>query len=282
MFTANYLAVEGKGSEGNWWHVLNLFVTSVPSGDFKMIEYAVVDQMIPMTCSAGSCGPTIDMNGNMVNTFQTPLASTETMQRVPLFAFKPDTRTCGQPVAIGITVRDAVTNANLQSVGSAAFAVNWKAGAAKYPVSQAFLQYAYAEKYNGGYHMFAGSAEISTWANGYMDQKVTVIVSPKNRYFELFSLPADGQTRVVLNWGNQPRDLDLYIIPIDVVGFDKQPVSWTSQGQKPITDQQGQDPYVYHGLSTGCVCPPYTVPCIPTCALSAPSNGGGVFSCRSV
>ena len=31
----------------------------------------------------------------------------------------------------------------------------------------------------------------------------------------------------VLSWGNKPYDLDMYVIPVDVMGWDKKPVIWS-------------------------------------------------------
>ena len=269
-----YLVVGEKGRNGNWWHVMNLIVTTVGTGTslFKKLEYAVVDKMIPMSCS-GTCGPAVDAVGNIVNSFEPSLRSTTAQPRKSLFAFVPATGKCGLPVAVGITVRDAVTNADLESTGQ--FAMNWGEGEKKHPVTDAKLDYVHESSYDGGFQVLSGTSSISAWAVGYMTATMNVMISPTSRYFQLFSIPSDGQTRVVLNWGNRPSDLDLYVVPADVVGFDRNPVAWkTLDSQLPVTDQLGQDPYVYSGLSRVCSCSAMNNPCLPTCALSPTSNGG--------
>ena len=46
-----FRAVDLKGSEGNWWHVLNIIVEDIAGRNIKRFQYAVVDKMVPHTCA---------------------------------------------------------------------------------------------------------------------------------------------------------------------------------------------------------------------------------------
>lgn len=131
------IAVGEKGQRGNWWHVLNLIIQTIPGRGFKTFEYGVVDQIVPQTCDGRSCGPTVDTVGNLVNTFDPHPQNARSSERVSMFAFRPLDRTCGQLVAIGVTVRDCVTNSDLANRG-ADFAIDWGTPASsRLPVSRA-------------------------------------------------------------------------------------------------------------------------------------------------
>ena len=121
------LAVGDKGKQGNWWHVLNLVVSSVAGRGLKTFEYVVLDRIVAQTClvdgSAQSCGPEIDVEGNIIHEF-IPHPKQSALERLPamsMFAFDPLQHKCGQLVAIGFTIRDCVTNDEL---GEAKFAVD--------------------------------------------------------------------------------------------------------------------------------------------------------------
>jgi hypothetical protein len=42
----------------------------------------------------------------------------------------------------------------------------------------------------------------------------------------------------VLKWGNQPQDLDMYVIPMNVVDKNKKDVTWTMPMGQVIIDYQ--------------------------------------------
>ena len=113
------VAVGEKGQRGNWWHVLNLIVTTSSTSNLKTFEYAVVDRIVPQTCMtdgiAESCGPQVDVAGNLIGSFQPHPKETsfESLPSVSMFAFDSALGKCGQIIAIGITSRDAVTNEQL-------------------------------------------------------------------------------------------------------------------------------------------------------------------------
>ena len=131
------LAVGDKGKQGNWWHVLNLIITTLPGRGFKTFEYGVVDRIVPQTCNGVSCGPTVDVAGTLVNTFDPHPKQAQSLEKVSIFALRSIDRTCGQLVAIGVTVRDCVTNSDLASK-AAEFAIDWGTPASsKLPISQA-------------------------------------------------------------------------------------------------------------------------------------------------
>lgn len=121
------LAVGDKGKLGNWWHVLNLVVSSIPGRGLKTFEYVVLDRIVAQTClvdgSAQSCGPEIDVEGNIIHEFvpHPKQSSLEQLPAVSMFAFDALQHKCGQLVAIGFTVRDCVTNDELSE---ASFAVD--------------------------------------------------------------------------------------------------------------------------------------------------------------
>ena len=45
-----FLSVDQKGSEGNWWHVLNIVIVEIAGRGIKQFKYAVVDKMVPNSC----------------------------------------------------------------------------------------------------------------------------------------------------------------------------------------------------------------------------------------
>jgi len=270
------LAVGEKGKTGNLWHVLNIVVELLPGRDFKTFSYQVVDKMFDHTCrqgqGQGSCAPTVDVSGNLIGSFDPQPHVVTAQDSISILAFRTTSRTCGQLLSIGITVRDAVTNVELTY---AQFSVLDKPNDVM-SVGAATLVYQYEGSYLGGYQVLTGKGVVRVIASGYLTSTIEVLFQPSARYLETFLIPSDGQTRAVLSWGKEPYDLDLYVIPVNVMSFDKKPAKWSQMfGQAPSTDQEGQKPYVYYGLNEdGCNCAPYNVPCIPSCHLSAASMGG--------
>ena len=117
------------------------------------MEYAVVDRMVPHTCIvdglAQSCGPQVDVEGNLIGNFipHPKVTALENNSSESMFAC--DTASmqnwvintqnrpkCGQLMAIGITSRDAVTNDRI----AATFGINCDTTACTHrPVSAAYV-----------------------------------------------------------------------------------------------------------------------------------------------
>ena len=57
------------------------------------------------------------------------------------------------------------------------------------------LEYEFEGSYLGGYKVLSGTLSITIWSPGFLQQTHIVDVSPSSRYFQFFSVPADGQTR---------------------------------------------------------------------------------------
>jgi hypothetical protein len=57
------------------------------------------------------------------------------------------------------------------------------------------LIYEYQGKYSGGHIVLSGNSTITINAAGYLQEMHYVTVSSFSRYFQLFSVPRDGQTR---------------------------------------------------------------------------------------
>jgi hypothetical protein len=57
-------------------------------------------------------------------------------------------------------------------------------------------------------------------------------------YQEAFMIPADGRTRIILNWDEQPADMDLYVMPVGVVSLENKETIWTTAegGKVPVYD----------------------------------------------
>ena len=53
----------------------------------------------------------------------------------------------------------------------------------------------YQGKYGGGYDVLSGNSTLTINAAGYLQEMHHVTVSSFSRYFQLFSIPKDGQTR---------------------------------------------------------------------------------------
>ena len=82
-----------------------------------------------------------------------------------MFAYNQSDGSCGQLIGVGITVRDAVTNADLEPL-LAEFSINYEA---RRPVGVAQLRYEYAGSYSGGYQAFATRSTLTVWATGYLE-----------------------------------------------------------------------------------------------------------------
>ena len=57
------------------------------------------------------------------------------------------------------------------------------------------LEYMYEGRYRGGYDVLSGNSTITIIAAGYVRETHYVTFSSVSRYFQLFAVPNDGQTR---------------------------------------------------------------------------------------
>ena len=106
---------------------------------------------------------------------------------------------------------------------------------------------------------------------------ITVSASGGAQYFEVFLVPADGQSRLVLRWGSTPRDLDFYVIPRNVQNAAGGTQAWATIYQEEVlTHLGGQPPYLSWDVNGFmCECAADTVPCDPTCFIQSVKSGFG-------
>jgi hypothetical protein len=113
----------------------------------------------------------VSANGNIVNFFEPLLKFRAAEEAVSMFAYNQSDGSCGQLIGVGITVRDAVTNADLEPL-QAEFSINYEG---RRPVRFAQLRYEYAGSYSGGYQVFADRSTVTVWATGYMEMSGTTL-----------------------------------------------------------------------------------------------------------
>jgi hypothetical protein len=70
------------------------------------------------------------------------------------------------------------------------------------------LEYMYEGRYRGGYDVLSGNSTITIIAAGYVRETHYVTFSSVSRYFQLFAVPNDGQTRAAGMYKTIPRTLD--------------------------------------------------------------------------
>jgi len=103
-----------------------------------------------------------------------------------------------------------------------------------------------AQQNLSGIPLIPGPHTIQVMAKGYVPATFEIIMTDTlNQTF--FLIPDDGKTYVVLRWGADPADLDLYVIPIGVSQIDNSGnVTWVDEtGGTPLTYSGGESPYVW-------------------------------------
>jgi hypothetical protein len=136
------LVLGDKGSQGDWWHVMNIIVGPMHGrSEITTMQYAVVDRIVPRNCSGGgrTCGPSVSEAGSLVNNFRPELKSiTPANDPAVIYAFDTATETFGQIVNIGINVVDCVTSADITK--DSEFAIDWGTpGSVKVRASSAYV-----------------------------------------------------------------------------------------------------------------------------------------------
>mmetsp|Transcript_46885 Transcript_46885/g.111249 ORF Transcript_46885/g.111249 Transcript_46885/m.111249 type:complete len:1266 (+) Transcript_46885:264-4061(+) len=251
-----------KGDDGNWWHVLNIVVSEMGDGT-SVVSYGVVDRMLEP-------GPAVSLSGAVTGMFGTePKDSPVTGELRMLHAFRVEsdgTLWCGQLVLMGIEVLSAVTSEVL-STATVRF-VGESTGT--FSVAQNVLVPDGRGGFTGGFYRAEGDHVLEIQANGYSTQTMQInlqkIMEPA--FFQANLLPSDGQTRIVLEWGNQPADLDLIVVPRGVRAWDGTLVRWTTGfNERPQAYDPCEDAYVWWGLADVCECSALNLPCVPTCFL---------------
>jgi hypothetical protein len=108
----------------------------------------------------------------------------------------------------------------------------------------------------GGFKYFGSASRLLVTADGFFPvvYHAELEASEYLRRIKIFLVPDDGRSRVILRWGNQPADCDIYAVPNDVVDtITGNPVIWrTNDGKRSRHDP----PYVFFGLCNcfGCKC----------------------------
>ena len=282
------VSVGRQNSEiGDWWHVLNVRVTGQGSGA-KSFEYGIINKVYdgPRVCNTG-CGiggndvgssklfrPTMSemmakeqwkMAGITVDPRDmTP--SNESGGYKAIMSFNPLTRECEIATFIEIRALDAVTDTDLPD---AVFRLN--GGSTDYSTFDYRLSVDPAGLYSGGFSVGRGQHVFEVRRKGYISQSLTVVLPstckgahclpPGIAYREVYMVPNDGRTRIVLNWGNLPRNLDLLVMPVGVVAQSHGMISWKDRkgndvavyDQKDYTQTTtsyglGREPYASHNL----------------------------------
>ena len=102
--------------------------------------------------------------------------------------------------------------------------------------------------YEGGFMIMEGTHTFTISRPGYESVNVDIQVPyvcqgictfpPGVIYREAFMIPADGRTRIILNWDEQPADMDLYVMPVGVVSLENKETIWTTAegGKVPVYD----------------------------------------------
>jgi len=108
----------------------------------------------------------------------------------------------------------------------------------------------------GGFRYLGSASKLLVTADGFFPQVYSVKLQGSEylRRIRIFLIPDDGRSRVILRWGNQPADCDIYVVPNDVVDpTTNNPVAWrTNDGKRARHDP----PYVFFDLCNcfGCEC----------------------------
>lgn len=138
----------------------------------------------------------------------------------------------GSPPVIRVRVVDAVTD---QEVPGATFQVDGD-------VTAAYT----AEQMDVGLSVIPGEHTVMAFAPGYLSKSYVVEASTSVGY-TLYLVPDDGYTRVVVNWGALPANLDTYVVPSEVITCDNVTAEWVAEDYfVPQTVGEGEGPYVWH------------------------------------
>ena len=253
-------SVGTKAGTGNWWHAFNIRVKyrEVPDmhGHFRYLkgfEYAVVDKLYvgPTVCSE-FCGiggdlssflfqPAFEdmkenwkMNGVSSDPRKTRSVSylnEEEDGYKTLFLYQPYSHTCEPVSYVEIRALDALTHTYLSD---ATFRVNDTPKS--YNTSRYRLIKDVTGDYVGGFLLPRGQHKFEVSRAGYRSEVYQLLVpqvcegsnclSTEIIYQEIYMIPNDGKTRVVLNWGDVPYNLDILVMPVGVLGRNGEPLNW--------------------------------------------------------
>jgi len=245
-----------KKHTGNWWHAFNIRIsqhTEVSGGEtrsLKKFEYSVIDQTYngPAVC-VRDCGV-----GGSDTTFVYRPTTQEMLKKAEwkigadavdprdttglqgyrtLMVYEASKRKCEVTAYVEIRALDALTNSYLTD---ATFRID-----ALPQLHRTFDYRIFTGPYGrflGGYVVKQGVHSVRVTRTGYIPQtfkmNVPAICEGTNClpddviYREIYMVPNDGRTRAVLNWGDVPRDLDLLVMPVGVMGPSQQNVVWNN------------------------------------------------------
>jgi len=246
--------IDDKKDTGNWWHALNIRIShyeDVTDGEIrnlKKIEYGIIDKMYygPSVCDI-DCG--VGGNADMTDWIYRPTINemldrkewrSGTMPFDPreatanyktLMMYDASTRQCELTANVEFRALDALTSTYLTD---ATFRIDGLA-----EVHQTFDYRIKMDKfggYSGGFVVKEGTHVVEVNRAGYNPQILTVNVPaiceggnclPDDTiYRELYMVPSDGKTRAILNWGDVPKDLDILVKPVGVLGLSRENVVW--------------------------------------------------------
>ena len=151
-----------------------------------------------------------------------------------IMLYTPSSRTCEVSAFIEIRALDALTNTYLPD---AMFTI----GGIEAKTYDYRLSFEPSAGWYGGYFLREGDHTFEISRAGYVSQVLTLSVPSVCEgdpdlclpddviYREIFMVPKDGKTRVILNWGDLPADLDILVLPIGVSGLNEEPVVWTNK-----------------------------------------------------
>jgi len=268
-----WISVGEKGALANWWHVVTIDVTYDPLTDANTISYSVIDQML-------SQGPSVADSGKVTGNFAYNLNNLPSIRDVEVTSTKirPDgSLKCGTFVMVGFAARSAVTS---EAIAGAYYQVGSLDEPKIYMDQWQYRWDATTASATGGYSIPEGNANVFFSATGFNTFNTTFAIAATGAmYFEVFLVPADGQSRIVLRWENTPTDLDIYVIPSNVVDSIGAVQGWTTIYDWDVwTHWPSQNPYLSWDVNAGayaCGCSPDDTPCKPTCTLESKNSGFG-------
>ena len=298
------VSVGEKVGTGNWWHAFNIRIKNREVSDqhgqvkfLKGFEYAVVDTVYsgPVVCNQG-CGiggdaarfvfqPSFqDMkeewkrDGEAIDPRETRSASyldEEEDGYKTLFFYAASSRTCELASYIEIRALDALTHTYLSD---ATFRINDELQSyktSKYRLTQDVAGGGYV----GGFMVPQGEHKFEVSRPGYKSEIYKIVVPQRCEgsnclpmeiiYRELYMIPNDGKTRVVLEWGDTPFDLDIVVMPVGVLGlngeqlvwktrsgsdvkvYDTSDTSWDAESRGTTNYGDGREPYASRLLTDG-------------------------------
>lgn len=251
---ATSVTIGQKGLSSQWWLPLDIEIDPEHAIGFKVLDLALTR------------GPTISGN-TWTGNFGVP--STAGRETRYIFYYVNATQECDQISYIGLMVRNAQSDVELPL---ATYRVD---GGVLINVAETQLVPTEGG-ITGGRFTREGPHVLQVTHPGYIPKSRDINLEPGAAiaYFSFFLLPRHGLTHIVLNWGNRPSDLDVYVIPLAVRDWQDQPIEWRNiDGVNPPTAIDEQSPYVWRGLfEEGCSCTPDAAggtSCSPTCFLEA-------------